>query len=327
MPFPSRSSGFALGLSLIIGLTGRAAAPSISAASLPDSAVTAWSAQDWQIFQEKVRWAAGAGLDTVPAGEAIAQLGESFVGTPYRAGTLEAPGPEHVIVNLHELDCVTFVETVLAVTQFVRQDGVAALGDSMAARARYEGYLRAIRYRAGMIEGYASRLHYFSDWLAMNATAGHVEIVTAQLGGIPDTRPVTFMTSHASAYPALSDSMTLVTIQMVEDRLTAGPPRYVLPKDSIAGIVNGIRDGDIIAAATTVAGLDVSHTGFALWKDGELHLMHAPLTGSPVVISPLPLAERIKGITNQWGIMVARVEEMWLWPAGRPMPPAHQHGQ
>jgi len=295
--------------------------------SLPDSSSTAWSAADWQVFQDKVRWAAAQGLDTVPAGEALARMGESFVGTPYRAGTLEAPGPERVVVNLHELDCVTFVETVLALTRFARQDGVAALGDSLAARARYEGYLREIRYRAGIIEGYASRLHYFSDWLASNAAAGHVEIVTGQLGGVPDTRPITFMTSHASAYPALSDSMTFAKIVAVEGRLNSGPVRYVIPKDSIAAIVNGIRDGDIIAATSTAAGLDVSHTGFALWKDGELHLMHAPLTGQPVEISPLPLAERIKGITSQWGIMVARVEETWLWPASRPMPALHHHEQ
>ena len=104
--------------------------------------------------------------------------------------------------------------------------------------------------------------------------------MTAQLGGVPDLRPITFMTGHAASYPALQDSSTLVTIQQVESRLNAGPVRYVIPKEAIGGVVNGIRDGDIIAAVTTVAGLDVSHTGFAIWKDGELHLMHAPLTGS-----------------------------------------------
>ena len=138
--------------------------PGYHGRSLPDTVT--WKAVDWQLFQDKVRWAVAQGLETIPAGDAIAQMGESFVGTPYRAATLEAPGPERLIVNLHELDCVTFVETVLALTKFVRQDGVAALDDSLAARARYEGYLRDIRYRAGTIAGYASRLHYFSDWLA-----------------------------------------------------------------------------------------------------------------------------------------------------------------
>lgn len=305
---------------MILSLTSRATAQG----SVASGSSTAWSAEDWQIFQDKVRWAVAQGLETIPAGDAIAQLGESFVGTPYRGATLEAPGPEHLVVNLHELDCVTFVEAVLALTKFVRQDGAAALGDSLAARAKYEGYLRDIRYRAGTIAGYASRLHYFSDWLATNAGAGHVTVVTAQLGGVPDLRPISFMTGHANSYPALQDSSTLVTIQLVEGQLNGGAPRYVIPKESIAGVVNGIRDGDIIAAASTVAGLDVSHTGFAIWKDGELHLLHAPLTGSPVEISPLPLAERIKTITSQWGIMVARVNDEWM-PAAGSSAPAHEH--
>lgn len=319
-PLPFRTLLAALGL--VLGVAGRSAAQSATAVAQPDSGPT-WSAVDWQIFQEKVRWGVAQGLETIPAGDAIAQMGESFVGTPYRAATLEAPGPEHVVVNLHELDCVTFVETVLALTRFVRQDGVAALGDSMAARARYESYLRDIRYRVGTIAGYASRLHYFSDWLATNGSAGHVMLVTQQLGGTPDLRPINFMSAHASAYPALQDSSTLATITLVEAQLNAGPVRYVIPKEAIGSIVNGIRDGDIIAAASTVAGLDISHTGFALWKDGELHLLHAPLTGSPVEISPLPLAERIQGISSQWGIMVARVDDAWMPPAGSQ--PAHHH--
>jgi hypothetical protein len=315
-----------LALCLILGFAGRVTAQGVLAASLPDSSPT-WTAADWQLFQDKVRWAVAQGLETIPAGDAIAQMGESFVGTPYRAATLEAPGPEHLVVNLHELDCVTFVETVLALTKFVRQDGVAALDDSLAARAKYEGYLRDVRYRAGTIAGYASRLHYFSDWLATNAAAGHITVITGQLGGVPDLWPITFMTGHAASYPALQDSSTLATIQLVESGLNAGPARYVVPKEAIAGVVNGIRDGDIIAAASTVAGLDVSHTGFAIWKDGELHLMHAPLTGSPVEISPLPLAERIKTISSQWGIMVARVDEAWMPPAGSTAPAHHHHDE
>jgi hypothetical protein len=308
----------------LLGATRRAGAQAVAPIPAPGVAAATWSAVDWQLFQDKVRWGVAQGLETIPAGDAIAQMGETFVGTPYRAATLEAPGPEHLVVNLHELDCVTFVETVLALTKFVRQDGAAALSDSLAARTRYEGYLRDIRYRAGTIAGYGSRLHYFSDWLATNAGAGQITVITGQLGGTPDPRPITFITSHAGSYPALQDSSTLTTIQLVEARLNAGPVRYVIPKDAIGGIVNGIRDGDIIAAASTVDGLDVSHTGFAIWRDGQLHLMHAPLTGSPVEISPLPLAERIRTISSQWGIMVARVNDEWMLPAGSG-PPAHHH--
>ena len=52
--------------------------------------------------------------------------------------------------------------------------------------------------------------------------------------------------------------------------------------------------------------LRAAHTGVALWKDGELHLLHAPLVGRAVEISAVPLAERIKRIEKQDGIMVAR---------------------
>ena len=71
-------------------------------------------------------------------------------------------------------------------------------------------------------------------------------------------------------------------------------------------MADSIHDGDLIAATSTVAGLDVAHTGFALWQGGRLHLLHAPLVGKSVEISELPLAERIQRIKTQDGIMVAR---------------------
>ncbi|MCH7857652.1 MAG: DUF1460 domain-containing protein, partial [Gemmatimonadetes bacterium] len=74
----------------------------------------------------------------------------------------------------------------------------------------------------------------------------------------------------------------------------------------IALVEDRIQDGDIIAATSTVAGLDIAHTGIALWKDGRLHLLHAPLAGGVVQISEVPLAERIQRIAGQDGVMVAR---------------------
>ena len=53
-------------------------------------------------------------------------------------------------------------------------------------------------------------------------------------------------------------------------------------------------------------GLDIAHTGIALWVNGKLHLMHAPLVGSVVEISAEPLADRIVRIAGQDGITVAR---------------------
>ena len=82
--------------------------------------------------------------------------------------------------------------------------------------------------------------------------------------------------------------------------------RFYIPQEEIAEKAHMIRDGDIIAATSTVPGLDIAHTGIALWRDGELRLLHAPLVGSHVQISDETLAERIRRIDGQDGIMVAR---------------------
>ena len=269
---------------------------------------TAWTETDWRIFTTKVRWGVEQGLATKDPGEAIAALGKTFVGTTYKPATLEVPGPERLVINLRELDCVTFVENVLALARFIRSDGLGLLADPLAARARYEGYLRELRYRGGVIAGYPSRLHYFSEWLHANAGAGRLRIITPELGGIVDLEPLSFMSSHPDSYRQLAEPGVAEAIGAMERRLNGGPPRFYLPEDRIAAAAPKLRNGDVIAATSTLAGLDVAHTGFALWQAGKLHLLHAPLVGSAVEISELPLAERILGLKTQDGIMVARPE-------------------
>jgi hypothetical protein len=266
-----------------------------------------WPDADWRVLDRKVRWAVAQRLDTLPLGTAIARLGETFVGTTYTPGTLEAAGPEHVVVNLHEFDCVTFIENMLAMTRFIRQDGLAALADRSVAEAHYVRYLEELRYRAGHLDGYASRLHYFSEWLSDNAQRGRLLLLARELGGVPDTEPLSFMSAHPAAYRQLTDPGVPEAIRAMERQLNAGPKRWYIPEDHIAAVAPRIRDGDLIAATSTLPGLDVAHTGIALWVDGELHLLHAPLVGKVVEISELPLAQRILGLKTQDGIMVARV--------------------
>jgi hypothetical protein len=276
---------------------------------------TNWTTEDWRILDEKVRWATQQRLDTLPIGEAIAQLGATFVGATYTPGTLEAPGPEHLVINLRELDCVTFIENVLAMTWLIRNEGQSILSDQPAAMRRYEQYLTQVRYRDGVLNGYPSRLHYFSEWLSNNEGKGLVRIRTRELGGVPDPEPITFMTAHRDAYKQLADSAFFAEIGRMEARLNAQGPRYYIPEGSITQAVESqIKNGDIIAATSTLPGLDVAHTGIAYWKDGRLHLMHAPLVGKNVEISQLPLPERLQGLTAQDGIMVATPQE---WPAER----------
>jgi hypothetical protein len=266
-----------------------------------------WPDADWAVLNTKVRWAVSQGLDTVPLGAAIARLGETFVGATYTPGTLEVPGPERVVINLREFDCVTFIENLLAMTRFIREGGVALLADRASAEARYAGYLMNIRYRGGVIGGYPSRLHYFSEWLSDNASRGRLRLLARELGGVEDAEPLGFMSAHPAGYRQMTEPGVPEAIRAMEQRLNEGAARWYLPEDRIETAAPGIRDGDLIAATSTLPGLDVAHTGIALWRDGRLHLLHAPLVGKSVEISVLPLAQRITELKTQDGIMVARV--------------------
>ena len=268
-----------------------------------------WVARDWEIFHSKVRWAASEGLDTLPVGPAVARLAVSFVGTRYTPGTLEAEGPESLVINFREMDCVTFVENMLALTRFVRGGGAGLLDDPHAARARYEELLTALRYRDGRIDGYPSRLHYFSEWLSDNDRRGQVRAITDTLDPEIDAGPITFMSEHPEAYRQLADPEVLAAIRATEARLNANGGRAYVPEDRIAAIADRIEDGDVIAATSTVEGLDVAHTGIAVRVEGRLHLVHAPLVGRSVEVSERPLADRILAIPSQDGIMVARPTE------------------
>jgi hypothetical protein len=253
----------------------------------------------------KVRWAVARGLDVAPIATATAEIGRSFVGTAYVPQTLEVEGPEGLVINFRGLDCVTFVENAFALARFVRAGGAELLERRPEAEGLYERLLGELRYRDGAIDGYPSRLHYFSDWVADNARRGLVVDIGAGLGGERDAEPIDFMTTHPEAYRQLGDPANVALVRETEVRLSEEGRTYVR-EERIAEVAGRIRDGDIIAATSTVPGLDVAHTGLALWVDGTLRLLHAPLVGDSVEISELPLAERILSLEGQDGIMVAR---------------------
>ena len=235
----------------------------------------------------------------------MARIGETFVGTAYVPQTLEVEGPERVVVNLRELDCVTFVENVLALGRFVHLHDPSMLDDEARLRAEYRRLLTEIRYRGGELDGYPSRLHYFSEWIADNGARGLVRDISRELGGMADDTPIDFMSTHPDAYRQLSEPGIVDEIARAEARLSARP-RYFIGEAHIEGAAPGIASGDIIAATSTVDGLDIAHTGLALVRDGSVFLIHAPLVGSEVQISEVPLSARVQRIGSQDGIMVAR---------------------
>lgn len=277
----------------------------VASRTLPSPRAEAILEGDWKALETKLRWAYGRRIDTLPIGQAMVEIGRSLVGTPYLPHTLEIPGEERLVLNFEALDCVTYVENVLALARTVLGAPPDIVDDPPRYRQRYADELRRIRYRNGRIDGYGSRLHYFSEWIVDGERKRLVHDVGEELGGVPDRTRIDFMSRHRDAYRQLSEAGELDRIRAAERRLST-QARYYLPEGRIAAVSDEIQDGDIIAATSAVEGLDVAHTGIAIRIDGALHLMHAPLVGEAVQISERTLADRILAIGGQDGVMVAR---------------------
>ena len=67
--------------------------------------------------------------------------------------------------------------------------------------------LEYIRYKDGKLDGYASRLHYFTEWIANNESKGLLRNITKDIGGTEITKDINFMSTHRELYPFLSDDV------------------------------------------------------------------------------------------------------------------------
>ena len=224
-------------------------------------------------------------------------IGKTFLGTPYVEKTLEIGEKETLVVNLSGLDCTTFVENVLAFSLLVKENK-SSFHD-------FVSTLKTIRYRNGLLNGYSSRLHYFTDWIRNNNEKGLVVDVTPDLGGVDVQKSINFMGTHRELYPFLTDNDNFNTMLEVEAEL-AKETLCVLPQDEIEAVEDKLQNGDIIALATSIKGLDVTHTGIAIRQpNGRIHLLHASISGA-VKITEEPLVDYLKKIKSNTGIIVAR---------------------
>ena len=77
--------------------------------------------------------------------------------------------------------------------------------------------------------------------------------------------------------------------------------------DKIESVADRIQSGDVIAFATAIPGLDVTHAAFAYrGNDGILRVLHAPLSGGAVEITRTTLPEYVARIRRSTGILIAR---------------------
>lgn len=233
-------------------------------------------------------------------GSLMLAIAGEFTGNKYVAGTLEQGSNEPLVINTQELDCTTFVEQVVAIYATVNE-GKEEFRDMCT-------NLQRIRYRGGIRSGYASRLHYISQWIADSAKR-HI-IHEIDYGHVGRTLPIDlhYMSTHSASYKQLQGNSTIVNEIAKWERAMHGIEAAYIPKQELLRTANElpVYDGDIIALTTNIKGLDVTHIGFAFWENGKLHLLHASSAAGKVIKDHKNLYEYQKNKKSQTGIRVFR---------------------
>lgn len=238
-------------------------------------------------------------LSQLPIDKVLQTVSAKFLGATYREGLLDQGDAEKLFISLTEFDCVLFVETVLAFSR-----------NLLSPNSSYENFVenvQTVRYTDGKLDGYCSRLHYFSAWIRDNQKRNIVRDRTAELGGIPLNKTLNFMSSNWQKYPRLKNNEAnrqciLAMEKEIALEMRSHPLRYI-PSSKIHSIYPLLKAGDIIAVTTDIQGLDTTHTGFVYPTGNGLGLIHASPSGK-VKVSP-DLQRYVEGVDHAIGIMVA----------------------
>jgi len=170
-----------------------------------------------------------------------------FLGRPYLANSLigSPAEPEQLVTRLDAFDCVTFVESVLALACCSRPED-------------YDSELSALRYEGGKID-WATRHHYTSDWVARNVAAGRLEALLAEHTVAEDR-----LLCALDGYPPKEQTLRYLPRARADLMETAG------------------RTGDVVCFVSTRPDLDTFHLGL-LATGGPIRLRHASRTAGRVV--------------------------------------------
>jgi hypothetical protein len=190
------------------------------------------------------------------------------------------------------------VETVLALTKCATAGKLS--------RSEFRKNLKLIRYRQGNINGYSSRLHYFTDWLRDNEKKTLLKDVSRQFHAVAQRKKINYMTINRASYPALKNENEFQKMRLIEKKLSR-KVFHIISKDKVSPQKTIIKNGDVIAFATKDEGLDMAHAGFAIWQEKNLHLLHASSKESGVVISKKTLVAYLKSNKKFTGITIARL--------------------
>lgn len=239
---------------------------------------------------------------TSPLNELVVKTALFFSDCPYVASTLEQSGGEHLVVDLREFDCTTFVENCLALSQTIRSSDKSF--------SHFKALLLNIRYRDAQLVDYSSRLHYSSDWIFDNQQKGVCRDMTLPLGGSVQSKEINFMSTHPQLYHALAkDSLMQQKISKMEAKINLRKSYALLPKEKILRQEKKMHDGDIVFFGTRIAGLDFSHVGIIYRDKGVLTFIHASSAAKKVIVQASSLSEYCGKSKNCNGVAVVRLNE------------------
>lgn len=237
--------------------------------------------------------------------ERVAFFARKFEGIPYAAHTLECAEGEVLTVRLDSLDCTTFVDVCMALAY--------TIGENRSSWRDFVYNLRRMRYRGGEIDGYASRLHYNSDWVVDNVHRGNIIDATKNFARINYlTRTLDFMSQHRNSYAALQDSANYARIIKVESGYKNHRFPYIKTIDlSLKENKAQFHNGDVLGFVCNMKDLDTTHMGIVLRESpsAEPYVIHASMSGGKVVITTNPLAEFVKKNRSWIGVRVFRLAE------------------
>lgn len=238
-----------------------------------------------------------------PSPALLLGIAKAFEGTEYVASTLEVE-PESLQIFMDKTDCILFVEMCVALTMTYKGLEIVQGAPPRAAEPSYELFctnIRSLRYRSGVVDGYASRLHYTSEWIHQGEVNGLFHEITSEMGD-PRKQNFSFMSKHPDSYKQLKGHPDVVRrIQSIEHDLDGCGPYYFISQKQLQD-GRPIKDGDILAFVSTVDGLDVTHVAIACSVDGEMHFIHASTKAMKVIVESQTLAAYAKN-----GVRVIRL--------------------
>lgn len=226
-----------------------------------------------------------------------------LLGTPYVAHTLEGD-TEMLTINIEELDCTTFVESLYALTK-----------TTLSRRVSWRDYannLESVRYRNGIMGDYSSRLHYISDWIVNNSARGNIKDISANFKSCKYLiKTINYMSKHRNAYPSLQDSVIFEKIRNFEVGYRSHRFPYIKKEALKSKNTKSVfKSGDIIGMVTKVDGLDISHLGIVVKENNELYFINASMKGKKVQLEKDTFAEYLEKIRSCIGVRVFRINDL-----------------